>query len=274
MQKLFLAALLAACALSLAAQEAADASGGTSFSTEYVVTHFTGVNINEYGHLVGATRLIRSSSASIEEKQVYGGLDGDGLVNTASELLAMASVLGIQDVSKEDVLKTYAEIAIGGAANSFLGVTGTTHSQVLERLRGKYNFTQDDINKAIRAAITGLVKEKLNEKRSGYVPAEVYAQWKKLGADDAQALMIDAITSFYLEPSQTAFRKLVEIYARQYELTLNGDLFARTGEDAFMSILNTLNPSLRDKVGLTGLGLNVKAANLDPRYKVFSTPCR
>ncbi|MDR2053347.1 MAG: hypothetical protein LBP80_08025, partial [Treponema sp.] len=114
--------------------------------------------------------------------------------------------------------------------------------------------------------------EKLNEERNGYVPAEVYAQWKRIGAGDAQALMTEAITRFYLEPSQTTFRKLVEIYARQYELSLNGDLFSRTGKDTFMSILRTLNNSLGEKVGLTGLGLNVEVATLDPRYDVFSTP--
>jgi hypothetical protein len=184
----------------------------------------------------------------------------------------MASVLGIQDVKKEDALKLYAEIAMEGATNSFFGVTGTTHEQVLARLRGKYNFTQTEIAGAIRATIAEAVTEKLNEKRDGYIPAEVYAQWKKIGAGDAQALMVEAITRFYLEPSQTTFRKLVEIYARQYHLSVNGDLFSRTGEDTFTSILLTLNASLKEKVVLTGLGLNVEVATLDPRYSVFSTP--
>jgi hypothetical protein len=156
-----IALLLALAAL---APLAAQSGGGTaSFSKEYVPAHFTGVSINEYGSLVGATRLIRSTSASIEEKQLYGNLDGDSLINTASELLAMASVLGIQDVKKEDALKLYAEIAMEGAANSFLGVTGTTHSQVLERLRGKYNFTQAEITDAIRATVAATVIEEFSK---------------------------------------------------------------------------------------------------------------
>jgi hypothetical protein len=126
----------------------------------------------------------------------------------------------------------------------------------------------------IGALVATVVTEKLNENRNGFVPAEVYAQWKRLGAGDAQALMIDAITRFFLEPTQANFRGLVEIHARQYHLAVSKDLFARTGEDTFMSILRTLNNSLRDKVGLTGLGLNVEVAKLDPRYKVFSTPYR
>jgi hypothetical protein len=160
MKKVFFAALFAGCVLSLAAQSG---EGTASFSTDYVPSHFTGVTINECGDLVGATRLIRGASASLEEKQVYGGLDGNKSVDTATELLAMASVLGIQDVKKEDALKLYVEIAMEGAANSFLGVTGTTHSQVLERLRGKYNFTQKEITDAIRATVAAAVDAEFNK---------------------------------------------------------------------------------------------------------------
>jgi hypothetical protein len=38
-----------------------------------------------------------------------------------------------------------------GTVNSFLGVTGSTHSHVQERLGGKYNFTQKEITDAIRS---------------------------------------------------------------------------------------------------------------------------
>jgi hypothetical protein len=65
---------------------------------------------------------------------------------------------------------------------------------------------------------------------------------------------------------------LVEIYARQYHLSVDGDLFAKTGRDTFNEILLALNSSLREKVGYAGLGLNVEVVALDPRYKVFSTP--
>jgi hypothetical protein len=79
------------------------------------------------------------------------------------KLLTMASVLEIQDIKKEDALKVYAEIAMENAANSFLGVTGTTHSQVLERLHGKYNFTQAEITGAIRSVVSDVVDAEFNK---------------------------------------------------------------------------------------------------------------
>jgi hypothetical protein len=164
MKKTLLVSALFAAALSLAAQTGAGGSGAAaSFSTGYVLSSFSGTSIDEDGYCRGAVKYSRG--VPVEERRVFGGLDDDHTISTASELLAMASVLGIQDVKKEDALKLYAEIAMEGAANSFLGVTGTTHSQVLERLRGKYNFTQAEINGAIRDTVAAVVDEKFNRLR-------------------------------------------------------------------------------------------------------------
>jgi hypothetical protein len=144
----------AVCAVLVAAVLGAQ-EGGVSFSTDYVLRNFPGTSIDEDGDFRGAARYTRG--VSIEERQLFGGLDDNHTVNTASELLAMASVLGIQDVKKEDALKLYAEIAMEGSANSFLGKTGTTHGQVLERLKAKYHFTNTEINSAIGAAVAAVV---------------------------------------------------------------------------------------------------------------------
>jgi hypothetical protein len=72
-------------------------------------------------------------------------------------------VLNIKEVVPADALKVYAEIAMEGAANSFLGVTGTMHSQVLERLRGKYNFTQKEISDAIKQTVAAAVDAEFNK---------------------------------------------------------------------------------------------------------------
>jgi hypothetical protein len=154
MKKRCFAAVLALVMASLGAQEVTDTSALPGFSTGYVLDNFPGTSVDD-GRFSGTVRYTRG--VSIEERQVFGGLDDNHTVNTATELLAMASVLGIQDVRKEDALKLYTEISMENATNSFLGVTGTTHSQVLERLKNKYNFTQDEITGAIRATVAQVV---------------------------------------------------------------------------------------------------------------------
>jgi opacity protein-like surface antigen len=157
MKKMLLASALLCAALgAVSAQEGAGASGGTRFSTGYVLSNFPETSVED-GWLRGARGIVQEAKLSNDERRMWGGLGNSRDIDTSAELLAMASVLGIQDVKKEDALKLYAEIAMEGAANSFLNVTGTTHSQVLERLNTKYNFTQAEINGTIRDTVAAVV---------------------------------------------------------------------------------------------------------------------
>jgi hypothetical protein len=122
MKKMLLASALLCAALgAVFAQEGA--SGGTRFSTGYVLNKFPETSVED-GWLRGARGIVQEANLSNDERRIWGGLGNSRDIDTASELLAMASVLGIQDVKKEDALKLYAEIAMEGAANSFLGATG------------------------------------------------------------------------------------------------------------------------------------------------------
>jgi hypothetical protein len=256
-------------------------------------------NLESYSKLFlngnGLTSLKYTRVASDDDHNRIAALGNDNeVIDSPLEIALLSTCAGVVDVRPAMSPEVAAilpannpklsDLKLGAAVYQemqvlrFLGNTNAVgrHEGIIKFITDRGNVSRVEIDAFYRqnigASIAELVKEKLNEKRNGYVPAEVYAGWKRLGADDAQALMIDAITRFYLEPSQTTLRKLIEIHARQYTLGVHGDLFARTGEDAFLSILNTLNPSLRDKVGLTGLGLNIEVATLDPRYRVFSTP--
>jgi hypothetical protein len=286
MRKLSLtAALLAACAVCLVAQEGAGASASTLLNVGNYSSFFRNGN--------GRVAPKYTRAASDEDKTRLRGLGGDvEVIDTPLEIALLSTCTGVVDVrpiAAQNMLPANPRIAglkLGSAVlkeMAELQFLDPSNTAATGRYEGMIKFISDKngvsraeidayYRQGIRPLITEVVIEKLNEKRNGYVPAEVYAQWKRVGAGDAQALLIDAITSFYLEPSQTTFRKLVEISARQYELSLNGDLFAETGRDAFDAILLALNSSLREKVGYAGLGLNVEVARLDPRYKVFSTP--
>jgi hypothetical protein len=158
----FTAALLFVCAaVSLAAQEVSVTPASTvGFSTGYVVANYDGVRVEN-----GKTRgeLKYTDDISIEDEELFGGLDGGFDINKPHELIAATAVLNIKEVVPADALKVYVEIAMEGAANSFLGVTGTTHSQVLERLRGKYNFTQKEISDAIKQTVAAAVDAEFNK---------------------------------------------------------------------------------------------------------------
>jgi hypothetical protein len=148
-------------ALAALAPLAAQSGEGTaSFSAGYVVKNYTGVRVED-GTARGATRY--TDDISFEDEKLFGGLDGGKAINKPHELIAATAVLNIKEVVPADALKVYAEIAMEGAANSFLGVTGTTHGQVLERLRGKYNFTQAEINGAVRETVAAVVDAEFNK---------------------------------------------------------------------------------------------------------------
>ena len=165
----------------LAAQEVSGAGASTnvSFSTGYVVANYDGVRVED-GRARGAV-LDYTDDISLEDERLFGNLDGNRVITRPDELIAATAVLNIKKVAPADALKVYTEIAMEGATNKFLGVTGTTHEQVLARLKGKYNFTETEINTAIRATIAEIVDTEFNKEgmRGGIVPAVVYAQWKQ-----------------------------------------------------------------------------------------------
>jgi hypothetical protein len=303
---LLVIALVCAALGAVSAQEGADASkvpGASALSDAAPGL----LNVNSYVSNFGFTKQeIDRGEIDCTNDYALVGLDNDEI--TYSKFVNLGKDVDLVDTPLEFALLSYYSQPVVNIrpieAKSALPVNKTSElklgSAVLKELSelkfldpnnrdavGRYegiltfitdrgNATRVEIESYYRQGIGSLVaevvREELNEKRDGYIPAEVYANWKRIGAGDAQALMTDAITRFYLYPSQTTFRKLVEIYARQYHLSVEKDLFARTGRDTFNAILLALSASLEEKVGLTGLGLNVEVATLDPRYSVFSTP--
>jgi hypothetical protein len=287
MPKRYTAALLFVCAaVSLAAQEVS--SGAALLNLNSYASYFGFAD----GKIKITSRYI--TSAPIGDSEKFGALGSHAPVDTPLEFALLSyysqPVVNIRPAEADRILPandpTLSGKKLGAAVLKELTELKSldpSNTAAIGRYEGMIKFISDKngvsraeiesyYRQGMRPFITEVVTEKLNESRNGYVPAEVYAQWKKIGAGDAQALLVDAITRFYLEPSQANFRGLVEIYARQYELILNGDLFAGTGRDTFRTILHTLSTPLEDKVVLTGLGLNVEVASLDPRYSVFSTP--
>jgi hypothetical protein len=133
MKKYCFAAVCAVFAL-VAAGLGAQEGGGGGFSADYVVKNYAGVRVED-GRLQGGAVFEYTDEISLEDEDFYGKLDGNGVIDKPHELIAATAVLNIKDVAPADALKTYAEIYMEGSMNKFLGVTGRTHDQVLERLK-------------------------------------------------------------------------------------------------------------------------------------------
>jgi hypothetical protein len=158
---------VALCAVCGAGAFAGEAARVGSFSQEYVLKNFEKVSIAD-----GKIRRVSAYNSDIKKSipesdfNVFAGLGGaNTTIDMTTELVAAAAVLNIRPVEPQDALKAYAEIAIEGAVNRYLNVTGTTHKEVLDRLQAKYKFSQSQTDGAIRQ----------------YVSAEVDAQFNRVG---------------------------------------------------------------------------------------------
>jgi hypothetical protein len=263
----------AVCAVLVAAVLGAQEGGGVSFSTDYVVKNYAGVRV-ENGTTRGAV-VDYTDDISFEDENLFGGLDGGGVINKPHELIAATAVLNIKDVAPADALKLYAEIAMEGSANSFLGKTGTTHGQVLERLKAKYHFANTEINSTIGAVVAAVVDAEFNTKYGDFIPTAVYGELKKAGKPDALALITNAVTGFFIDPNKNTYAVLTGIHARYW---MNGGLnrqsFGYAGRESFYRVLEALSPVLAERVS-GDVSRNATAlARIpnDPQYDIFSNP--
>jgi hypothetical protein len=259
-------ALCAVCAAGAFAQ---------SFSTDYVIKNFAGTRIAESGALVGGIKYVKGVSQ--QDKQIFGGLGRSGMIDTPAELISMSAVLNIQPVEPQDALKVYAEIAIEGAVNQYLGVTGTTHKEVLDRLQTKYKFSQNQIDNAIKQYILDAVNTEFAKTRNSYRPATIYADWKQRGFGDAIGTVTDVLSEFFKNPSLRNYEAVRGIVARQANLvSTRGDMFAGNASYvAIYAVIRFLAPALADNLNeevRPGTSLALAKVPDDPRLNVFSMP--
>jgi hypothetical protein len=241
----------AVCAVLAVAVLGAQEGGGVSFSTDYVVKNYAGVRI-ENGRLRGRV-LDYTDDISFDDEGLFGNLDGDEVINKPHELIAATAVLNIKEVAHADALKVYAEIAIEGSVNSFLGVTGTTHGQVLERLKAKYHFSNTEISAAIHDVIDPVV-DKYYSQRGMYdiTPSVVYTEWKQNGVSrglDGLQIVKDKLAAFYLSPTPENFAALRGIFASYRETEEKyGDPLAYEAGNSFSRTLDELSDPLWNAV--------------------------
>jgi len=112
--------------------------------------------------------------------------------------------------------------------------------------------------------------------RAALIPAVVYEDWKAKGLGDGLALIKEALTNFYLNPSKTTYNNLVGIFARyNYLKVREHDVFASLGQNSLERSITSLNPALMSTLSndiSTGNVVALMRVPKDPRFDVFSTP--
>jgi hypothetical protein len=137
-----------------------------SFSQDYVLRNFpeTAIEDNKIRNVAKYDEEVFGYTATDEEYSILSSLGGaKDIIDMSTELAASAAILNIRSVEPQDALKIYTEIAMENAVNSFLGITGTTHAEVLSRLKAKYNFTDRQILGAIENAVRSEVDAQFNK---------------------------------------------------------------------------------------------------------------
>jgi len=113
--------------------------------------------------------------------------------------------------------------------------------------------------------------------QAALIPAVVYADWKARGVAngvDGMALIKEALTNFYLNPSKATYEAILGIRAR-YEYI--NDAFTFVAIWSLRNTLSSLNPELEAKAQhdiLAASRLGYTDVPNDPRFNIFSTRYR
>jgi len=120
----------------------------------------------------------------------------------------------------------------------------------------------------------GLNQTCVNEvrKQAGLLPAVQYAELKKQGNADALELIADALTNFYINPSQENYNTVVGISARLFLNRTNAPQANSSYNWVLKEVSDMLYNRTNDQI-TEGLGRNARTlANYpaDKRYEVFN----
>jgi len=153
---------------------------------------------------------------------------------------------------------------------------------------GKYTLSyfrpsrKDDVkeikNLTLDALLDAMDKNSLNlacinevKKQAGLFPAIKYAELKKQGNADALELVIEAVTNFYVNPSQDTYNTLVGISARLFLNMLSNRPALRSYNLTLREMSKILEDRISDQV-TRGLGRDAPTLArypADKRYDVF-----
>ena len=151
--------------------------------------------------------------------------------------------------------------------NETRAVTGNSVDALVSEMRNgtnKADFTSADLNTVRAQAVL--------------IPAVVYDNYKASGRGDGLSVLKEALTNFYIQPTNANYNVILGIYAKNRVLELSNagsSAFPRNVIDALVTVLSNLNSGLAEKVTNNMQRVNIREtanALTGERYQVFSIP--
>jgi Tfp pilus assembly protein PilF len=161
-------------------------------------------------------------------------------------------------------------------AARFTGSDPAPYAATLKFITDSGNVSETDIKRFIRDAIRSALITEMNKGRNGYVPLEIYNEWKRRGYGDFIGTATDVLVAFFESPTQRNYEAVRGMIARQSTLLRNGDILAINGSsDALYGVIKSLSLDLVNKIDrevtITTQAALAKIPD-DPRLNVFSIP--
>jgi hypothetical protein len=168
---------------------------------------------------------------------------------------------------------TYMEMQMAG----FSGKDPAPYATALKFITDRGNVSEAEIKQFMRDGIRSALTAEMSKDRNGYVPIEIYNDWKRSGYGDFIGTAIDVLVAFFENPMQRNYEVVRGMMARQAHLYGQGDILASNASaNALMNAIKYINLDFGNKIDNeiafpSQSAIFAKAPN-DPRLNVFSIP--
>jgi hypothetical protein len=292
MKNLTFAVLLAACvAVSLAAQEVSDTSALTMADVSLLNTRVYGGYFGFRNGEINPDNDYILNAPRAERVNVWSNIGGkDRTVDTPLELALFsyyaASRIDIRPIEAKDILPAnnpkLADLKLGAATYmemqmaGFTGQDAAPYAAALKFITDRGNVSEADIKGFMCDGIRSALTAEMSKNYKGFIPIEVFNDWKNKGYGDFIGTATDVLVTFFENPTQRNYETVRGMMARQTALLRNGDVLASyASADGLFNAVKYINLDLGNKIDMELAQVDIIAfARIpnDQRLNVFSIP--
>jgi hypothetical protein len=159
----------------------------------------------------------------------------------------------------------------------FTGSDAAPYAAALKFITDRSKVSEADIKKFMSDGIRSALVAEMSKGRNGYVPLEIYNDWKQRGYGDFIGTATDVLVAFFENPTQRNYEMVRGMVARQLNLVGQGDILAfNRSASALMGAIKYINQDFGNKIDIETTSLSriatfAKTPN-DQRLNVFSIP--